>query len=87
MFSNVGMVPSILAGLDVKKIHEGAVEEIKHQANFDFLKIAQLFLYQKVKPSLTNSVIMTYSDALFNFGKLECIERVVAITSTGRLLR
>ena len=67
IFSNVGMVPSILAGLDVKKIHEGAVEEIKHQANFDFLKIAQLFLYQKVKPSLTNSVIMTYSDALFNF--------------------
>jgi glucose-6-phosphate isomerase len=69
IFSNVGMVPSILAGLDVKKIHEGAVEEIKHQANFDFLKIAQFFLYQKVKPALTNSVIMTYSDALFSFGK------------------
>ena len=63
------MVPSILAGLDVKKIHEGALEEIKYQANFDFLKIAQFFRYQSVIPSLTNSVIMTYSDALFYFGK------------------
>ena len=69
IFSNVGMVPSILAGLDVKKIHEGALEEIKYQANFDFLKIAQFFRYQSVIPSLTNSVIMTYSDALFYFGK------------------
>ena len=69
IFSNVGMVPAILAGLDVKKIHEGALKEIKYQANFDFLKIAQFFRYQSVLPSLTNSVIMTYSDALFYFGK------------------
>ena len=69
IFSNVGMVPSILAGLDVKKIHEGALEEIKYQANFDFLKIAQFFRYQLAKTSLTSSVIMTYSDALFYFGK------------------
>jgi len=69
IFSNVGMVPSILAGLDVKKIHEGALAEIKHQVDFDFLKIAQFFRYQSVKPFLTNSVIMTYSDALFYFGK------------------
>ena len=69
IFSNVGMVPSILAGLDVKKIHEGALEEIKHQANFDFLKIAQFFRHQTANPSLVNSVIMTYSDALFYFGK------------------
>ena len=69
IFSNVGMIPSILAGLDVKKIHEGALEEIKHQENFEFLKIAQFFLYQKAQSSLANSVIMTYSDALFYFGK------------------
>ena len=29
IFSNVGMVPSIIAGLDVKKIHLGAIEQIK----------------------------------------------------------
>jgi glucose-6-phosphate isomerase len=69
IFSNVGMVPAILAGLDVKKIHEGALEEIKHQANFDFLKIAQFFRYQTAKTYLANSVLMTYSDALYYFGK------------------
>jgi len=69
IFSNVAMIPAILAGLDVKKIHEGVVEEIKKQSNLDFLKIAQYFLYQKEKPLLANSVIMTYSDALFYFGK------------------
>jgi glucose-6-phosphate isomerase len=69
IFSNVGMVPAILAGLDVKKIHEGALEEIKHQANFDFLKIAQFFRYQPAKTSLANSVLMTYSDGLYYFGK------------------
>ena len=69
IFSNVGMVPAILAGLDVKKIHEGALEEIKHQANFDFLKIAQFFRYQSTKTPLANSVLMTYSDGLYYFGK------------------
>ena len=69
IFSNVGMVPSILAGLDVKKIHEGVLEELNYQKNFDFLKIAQFFRYQTAKPFLANSVIMTYSDALFYFGK------------------
>ena len=69
IFSNVGMVPAILAGLDVKKIHQGVLEEIKHQANFDFLKIAQFFRYQPARTSLANSVLMTYSDGLYYFGK------------------
>ena len=69
IFSNVGMVPAILAGLDVKKIHQGVLEEIKHQANFDFLKIAQFFRYQSTKTPLANSVLMTYSDGLYYFGK------------------
>ena len=69
IFSNVGMVPAIIAGLDVKKIHQGVLEEIKHQANFDFLKIAQFFRYQSTKTPLANSVLMTYSDGLYYFGK------------------
>ena len=69
IFSNVGMVPAILAGLDVKEIHQGVLEEIKHQANFDFLKIAQFFRYQPARTSLANSVLMTYSDGLYYFGK------------------
>jgi glucose-6-phosphate isomerase len=69
IFSNVSLIPAILAGLDVKKIHEGALAEIKTQENLDILKIAQLFRYQVAKSSLANNVIMTYSDALFYYGK------------------
>jgi glucose-6-phosphate isomerase len=69
IFSNVGLIPAIIAGLDVKQIHLGALEEIKKQTSFEFLKIAQFFRFQKINSSITNSVIMTYSDALFFFGK------------------
>ena len=69
VFSNVGMVPAIIAGLNVKQIHAGALEEITKQSNNEFLKIAQYFRYQQINKILSNSVIMTYSDALFYFGK------------------
>ena len=69
IFSNVGMVPAIIAGLDVKQIHAGALEEMSQNTNLQFLKIAQFFRYQNINSNLTNSVIMTYSDALFYFGK------------------
>ena len=69
IFSNVGMVPAIIAGLDVKKIHLGALEEIKKYKKNDYLKIGQLFRYQNFKNILTNSILMTYSDALYYFGK------------------
>ena len=49
IFSNVGMVPSIIAGLDVKKIHLGAIEEINKYNQDNHLKIAQLFRYQNFK--------------------------------------
>jgi len=68
VFSNVGMVPAIISGLDVKEIHRGArhVIEIDHKDNL--YKLGQLFKFQK-KTNLTSSVIMTYSDALQYFGK------------------
>ena len=69
IFSNVGMVPSIIAGLDVKKIHLGAIEEINKYNQDNHLKIAQLFRYQNFKNKFTNSILMTYSDALYYFGK------------------
>ena len=69
IFTNVGMIPAIIAGLNVKQIHAGALEEIKQSSSNEFLKIAQFFRYQKIRPLITNSVVMTYSDALFNFGK------------------
>ena len=69
IFSNVGMVPAIIAGLNVEKIHKGASNQIKHISNNEFIKIAQFFRYQNTNNKIKNSVIMTYSDSLFYFGK------------------
>ena len=69
IFSNVGMVPAIIAGLDVEKIHAGANNQIKNISNNEFIKIAQFFRHQNINDKIKNSVIMTYSDSLFFFGK------------------
>ena len=69
IFSNVGMVPAIIAGVDVKKVHQGALQQINTFRENDYLKIGQFFCYQNYKNKLTTSVIMTYSDALYYFGK------------------
>jgi glucose-6-phosphate isomerase len=69
IFSNVGMVPAILAGLDVKRIHEGAISSIKQISNNNFLKIAQFFRFQILNSNITSNVVMTYSDQLYSFGK------------------
>ena len=68
IFSNVGMVPAIIAGLDAKEIHRGARHVIENDNKDNLYKLGQLFKFQK-KISLTSSVIMTYSDALQYFGK------------------
>ena len=68
IFSNVGMVPAIIAGLDAKEIHRGARHVIENDHKDNLYKLGQLFKFQK-KISLTSSVIMTYSDALQYFGK------------------
>jgi len=69
IFSNVGMVPAIIAGLDVRRIHAGALSVIKDKLDSENYKIGQFFRYQNSHYSLTNSVIFTYSDALYFFGK------------------
>ena len=69
-FSNVGMVPAIIAGLDVKQIHAGALSAIENLQDMENYKIAQFFFrHQNTYDSLTSSVILTYSDALYYFGK------------------
>ena len=68
VFSNVGMVPAIIAGLNVKKIHEGVVKVLnKNDFNNPF-KFAQMFKYS-VTNNFSSSVLMTYSDGLNYFGK------------------
>ena len=69
VFSNVGMVPALLAGMDVKQIHKGAQFQINNYLKSDYCNIGQFFRYQNINENLGMSVIMTYSDALFFFGK------------------
>ena len=68
VFTNVGLVPAIIAGLDVEEIYKGAFETFNDYQNYDFLRIGQIFKYQ-TKLNLNNNVIMTYSDSLYYFGK------------------
>jgi len=68
VFSNVGMVPAIIAGLDVKKIHQG-VKKVINQNNFiNFFKFAQIFKFC-ISNNFSSNVLMTYSDGLNYFGK------------------
>ena len=69
IFSNVGMVPAIISGLDVRNIHAGALEEINRFSKYEFLQIGQFFRYQNLFKNLNSSVIMTYTDSLYFFGK------------------
>ena len=43
IFSNVGMIPAVIAGLNVKEIHAGALEQINNTNSEDFIKIARFF--------------------------------------------
>ena len=79
VFTNVGIVPAIIAGLDVKKFCFGAstfknniVKYLNTNKDFNsniIFKLPLFFKYFKSQNKITNSVIMTYSDALYNFGK------------------
>ena len=68
VFSNVGMVPAIIAGLNVNKIHEGVVKLLNKNDFTNAFKFAQMFKYS-VSNNFSSSVLMTYSDGLNYFGK------------------
>ncbi len=68
VFSNVGMVPAIIGGLNVQDIHKGANFIVENLKEYNPYKLGQLFKYI-ISPKYTNSVIMTYSDSLYYFAK------------------
>ena len=68
VFSNVGMVPAIIAGLNVRKIHEGVVKVLSKNNYNNSLNFAQIFRYC-VSNNFSSNVLMTYSDGLNYFGK------------------
>ncbi len=66
-FSIVGLLPAILAGLDAKKIRNGAtkvLQDFLREKNISNYCAIQLALYEQ---GFTNSVIMPYIDNLKNF--------------------
>ena len=72
VFSNVGMIPATIAGIDVKKIHNGIKDmliKVKDGSFDEHLKLAKFFTSNINTNQIKNSVLMTYSDALFYFGK------------------
>ena len=68
VFSNVGMVPAIIAGLNVKNIHEGVNKVLSKDDFNNSFKFAQMFKYS-VSNNFSSNVLMTYSDGLNYFGK------------------
>ncbi len=68
IFSNVGLVPAILANANVKSFYNGATSFLNHFKNKKNLLFAQFFMYQN-NLNISNNVIMTYSDLLYYFGK------------------
>ncbi len=92
VFSNVGIVPAILAGLDVSSFNRGALQLVEAKNYNNSFKFAQIFKYC-LSENFTSNVIMTYSDGLSFFGKwylqlwAESIGKknrgVTAIHSTG----
>lgn len=67
-FSIVGLLPAMIAGVDIKKIRAGARKNIDEFLNDGESTISscasQLWLYEK---GFTNNVIMPYIDSLKNF--------------------
>tara|TARA_Y100001970_G_scaffold285365_1_gene404831 strand:+ start:148 stop:1347 length:1200 start_codon:yes stop_codon:yes gene_type:complete len=68
IFTNVGLVPAIISGLNIDELLSGASEVIK---NIDLYSPYDLgrYLTHKENTNFTNNVIMTYSDSLYYFGK------------------
>ena len=68
IFSNVGIVPAILCGINVSDLYLGAKEVINNFDKFLPLSLGKYLCIQQ-KKIFSSNVLMTYSDNLFYFGK------------------
>ena len=68
IFSNVGIVPAILCGINVNDLYLGAKEVINNFDKFLPLSLSK-YLCMQQKKIFSSNVLMTYSDNLFYFGK------------------
>jgi len=68
IFTNVGIVPAIISGLNIDALFGGASEVINNIDNYRPYDLGR-YLTQKENVKFTNNVLMTYSDSLYFFGK------------------
>ena len=72
VFSNVGLLPACIAGLDIVKIREGAQDIISKVTEHSFnehLIGALIISHLHSTKSINLNVLMTYADSLYYFGK------------------
>ena len=72
VFSNVGLLPAYIAGLDIAKIREGAndiISRINKHSFIEHLKGALIITHLQSSQSINLNVLMTYADSLYYFGR------------------
>ena len=70
VFSNVGLLPASIAGMDILKIRLGAdeiISKVKNDSYKDHLIGSKLIISLQSKRSVNLNVLMTYTDALYYF--------------------
>ena len=68
VFSNVGIAPAIISGINVDNLYLGAAEIINNIDNYSLFNLGKYLFMQKAN-EYNSSVVMTYSDSLYFFGK------------------
>jgi len=72
VFSSVGIIPAVIAGVDVQKLHEGALNlllDVEKNSFEEYLILPKALTSQNILSNNNNIVLMTYTDALIYFGK------------------
>ena len=68
IFSNVGIVPAILSGINISNLYSGVLEVTNNIKKYSALNLAK-YLTMNENKKFRLSVAMTYSDNLYYFGK------------------
>ncbi len=68
VFSNVGIVPAILSGININEFYSGAAEILNNIDKYLSLNLGN-YLCMQMDQKFSSNVLMTYSDNLYYFGK------------------
>ncbi len=68
IFTNVGLVPAIISGLNIDELFSGASDVINNIDRYSPYDLGR-YLTHKGNTHFKNNVLMTYSDSLYFFGK------------------